>query len=140
MSTSRSGLTDEQVEQANAAMDVSWFWHSRPLILPAGWRSKLFGDAGICYIHDAQRKSVIVSTAILRDGKRWLHFSIAIKDRLPTWDEVVEAKELFLGSDVRALCIFPERSKWVNIHNFCLHLWCCMDGDGLPDFGELGTI
>ena len=37
--------------------------------------------------------------------------------------------------------VFPERKFHVNIHPFCLHLWCCLDGDGLPEFSHgLGTI
>lgn len=35
-----------------------------------------------------------------------------------------------------ALQVLPPRAKHVNIHPFCLHLWCCLDGDVTPDFTQ----
>jgi hypothetical protein len=44
-----------------------------------------------------------------------------------------EVKELFIGGDRQAIQVMPPRSNHVNIHEV-LHLWHCLDGDGLPDF------
>ena len=75
-----------------------------------------------------------MSGAVHQDGRRYVHFSLARTDRIPTWMELVEAKELFLGSDTYAIAVIPPRSRYVNIHNFCLHLWVSLDDYPLPDF------
>lgn len=80
--------------------------------------------------------AVIFSAAVERDGRVWLHLSLSHRGRMPHWSEIVEAKEAFLGAEARALQVFPARSEWVNIHPFCLHLWRCLDDDGIPDFRE----
>lgn len=73
------------------------------------------------------------------DGKRWLHFSMSGEDRLPTWDELVETKEAFLGTEVKAIQVIPPRSQYVNLNPYVLHLWVAVNGDdGLPDFTRGG--
>jgi hypothetical protein len=74
------------------------------------------------------------------DGKTWLHVSMSRRSRMPTYEDMKEVKELFVGRNRQALQIFPKESEHVNIHNYCLHLWCAIEGDGLPAFGEMGTI
>jgi hypothetical protein len=84
-----------------------------------------------------QRKGlrVIVSGAVYDDHRRWLHLSVSRKDTcMPTWDQMSLVKEVFLGPERQAIQVMPPRSKHVNIHESCLHLFCCLDGDCLPDF------
>lgn len=51
------------------------------------------------------------------------HWSFALPDRLPTWDEIKEAKDA-LNLNQKFYCVpFPTREYWVNVHNYCLHLW-----------------
>ena len=60
---------------------------------------------------------------------------------MPTYDDISLVKKVFIGEDKKAIMIFPEKKYHVNIHSFCLHLWHCLDGDGLPEFSHgLGTI
>lgn len=62
--------------------------------------------------------NVIVS----KDAGLW-HMSISRTDRLPTYDELKDARYHFL-SDVKYIVqIFPPKSDFVNVHQFCLHLW-----------------
>ena len=113
-----------------------------PTVLPAGWEevdtSPFTGqpDRDYCraYVKHGTL-NIIVTGARYEDGKAWLHLSISRKNRQsPTWDAMCEVKDLFLGLERTALQIHPPRSKHVSIHPGCLHLWCCLDGDGLPDF------
>lgn len=83
---------------------------------------------------------VLLDCSTFWDGTRWIHASCSRKDRMPTYEDLAEMKAVFFGPDRQALQVFPKKSKHVNIHPFCLHLWSCMDGDGLPDFGRYGTI
>jgi hypothetical protein len=47
---------------------------------------------------------------------------------------LAEAKDMFLGRERLALHLFVPRSQHVHLHPYCLHLWCCLDGDPVPDF------
>jgi hypothetical protein len=115
-----------------------------PKSLPPGWqdcspdeRSPLYGLKN--YRHRDGR-SVCFSVGRQDDGKHWLHVSLVVPKRLPFYSELCDLKETFIGAERQALQVFPPRSKHVNIHERCLHLWSCLDGDGLPDFGRHGSI
>jgi len=89
---------------------------------------------GAKYLHRLNGLTAIVSGTVEEDGRRWLHLSIAHPLGLPSWESLRHAKELFLGRDSRAVQVLPPADEYVNIHQNCLHLWCCIDGDPLPDF------
>jgi hypothetical protein len=55
---------------------------------------------------------------------------------LPDFDDLMIVKELFIGTEAKAIMVFPARSKHVNIHPHCLHLFSCMTGDPLPEFSS----
>lgn len=77
---------------------------------------------------------VISSTNKEQDGKLWQHVSLSRKSRIPTYDDMKYVKSLFIGDDKTAYQIFSKLDNHVNIHPYCLHLWCCLDGEILPDF------
>lgn len=113
-----------------------------PKALPACWQScGSFGPDGWTYKDTRRRLSVIQSIApknYYGDGRTWLHASIAHPDRMPTYRELAELKRLFVGEDRRAIMVLPPKAEHVNIHEHCLHLYCCLDDSLLPDF-SLGT-
>jgi hypothetical protein len=74
------------------------------------------------------------------DGRRWVHVSLSRPSRLPSWEDVRKVKDAFIGRERKALQILPPQAEYVNIHNHVLHLWHCLDGDGLPDFRVEGMI
>lgn len=82
--------------------------------------------------------SVCRSVCRERDGKLWLHVSFSQPSRLPSWQEVTDIKNIFVGKDRFAYQILPPSSSHANYHNFCLHLWHCMDETPLPDFTTIG--
>lgn len=103
-----------------------------PRVLPADWALIGRGDDGGKWAKGVL--SVVASVARELDGKLWLHVSCATPHRLPSWAELREVKDIFVGRDRTALQVLPRAEKHINVHNYCLHLWCCLDGDVTPDF------
>ena len=83
---------------------------------------------------------VILTGSTEVDGKRWLHVSFSRPRRDPSYADLVLVKERFIGPEKQAITVHPRRSEHVSLHEHCLHLWACFDGDGLPDFRKLGVI
>lgn len=52
-----------------------------------------------------------------------LHASMSYPDRLPEWWEVSALKDVLYGPDQDACMMLPRQADWVNLHDFCLHLW-----------------
>jgi len=111
-----------------------------PRVLPSGWSIiDRFGDGYRLQLRDGLR--VIVSTADFPDGRDWMHVSMSRVDRLPSYGDMKHVKEVLIGNDRWAAQFFPPAADHVNIHQFCLHLWCPLTGElPWPNFGEGGTI
>jgi len=77
---------------------------------------------------------VIESVNKEQDGKLWKHVSLSRRSRLPSYEDMKLVKDKFIGEDKLAIQIFVPKSEHVNIHEYCLHLWCCLDENVLPDF------
>jgi hypothetical protein len=110
----------------------SFAWEMKGL--PKGWKVVEKRQDGIMWVNANLGFSVIVSFSREGDGKRWAHLSIAHKSRIPTYTELKYLKDNWLGPHKKCIMLFPEESKHVNIHPYCLHLFHCLDDDGLPDF------
>ena len=57
-----------------------------------------------------------------KEPEGW-HLSISHPTRLPTWDEIKDARYRFLPDRITVAQLLPPRKEWTNIHDFCLHLW-----------------
>lgn len=137
-------MTEREWREAVERTDQEW---SR-VRLPAGWREQDFrgtvteGARGA--VHG--KASVIFSCGRYPIGQPggawWLHVSIAHPERLPSYMDLVELHRVFVGEDRKAIQVFAPKSEHVSIHSRALHLWACLEpaGDGLPNFGEFGTI
>ncbi len=121
---------------AHLAPDCVWVGHYLPDALPPGWSCIQSSPDGAAYRHRGGM-TVIVSGAVEQDGRRWLHVSLARPDRLPTYQDQVLVKNLFIG-DEEAYSVWARKRKHVNIHPFCLHLWFPTEGPVLPDFTRGG--
>lgn len=53
--------------------------------------------------------------------------------KLPSWKDLRDVKDVFIGNR-KAIQVFPVAAEYVNIHPNVLHLFACLDDDGLPDF------
>lgn len=112
---------------------------------PAGWVDAPFPAdspwAGLrCYRRKGDKLAVIFNASTWDDGRVWLHVSLSRPSRMPSYDDMCDVKRLFIGASKKAIQVFAAESDHVNIHPFCLHLWSCVEPDGLPDFGKHGTI
>lgn len=108
-----------------------------PRVLPVGWRHPA-GQPDNCFQSIVHSLAVFLSVERHSDSRRWLHVSVSHRDRIPSWDELRSIKDLFIGRDKKAIQVLPPESEYVNHCPRCLHLWCCLDGDGLPDFRRHG--
>ena len=45
------------------------------------------------------------------------------QNRCPTWEEMCAIKDMFFNDDEVVMQLHPAKSEYVNIHNYCLHLW-----------------
>ena len=100
-----------------------------------GWTQMIKAEDGAAYGNGLGLR-VIVSGAYY-EGKKWIHVSLSRRTRMPTYDDLVMVKRAFLGPDRKAIMVLPEERNHVNIHPYCLHLWHCVDGDGLPEFSAI---
>ncbi len=110
---------------------------SRPVLefeMPDGWTLVQKGENGVACINKSKGLTVITSIDNELDGKFWLHVSVSRKSRLPSWEDLRYVKDEFIGKDKKAMQVLPPQAEYVNIHDYVLHLWHCIDGDPLPDF------
>ena len=99
------------------------------------------GLDGFMYRNKSTGLQVIQSVSIEEDEKLWIHTSFSRRSRIPDYKDIQFVKKSFIGEDNKAIMIFPEKANHVNIHNYCLHLFTCLEDDPLPDFTHgSGTI
>lgn len=103
-------------------------------VLPAGWQIAQEGADGTSYINKSQGIFAILSVSVEQDGKTWLHLSVSRSSRLPSYDDLLWCKSIFIGDKRKAVQVFPPKSEHINIHPYVLHLWACLAEDPLPDF------
>ncbi len=53
----------------------------------------------------------------------WGHLSVSLDDRCPTWKEMCAVKNTFFDDEEICIQLHPKKSDYLNIHNFCLHIW-----------------
>lgn len=69
-------------------------------------------------------KLTVIATLDTDDnGITWEHVSVSLKNRLPTWQELMFIKMLFWDPEDEVLQFFPPQSEYINVHKNCLHLW-----------------
>ena len=109
-----------------------------PSPVPTGWVLVDLGADGAIY-EAINGLVVILSIAHEDDGKRWIHLSVSRASNVPSWDELVGVRDAFFGPETLSIQVLAPRTRHVNIHPYCLHLWRCLDGDPIPDFTRGGN-
>jgi hypothetical protein len=66
---------------------------------------------------------VIASDGIDPDAENWEHVSVSAHGRPPFWEEMAYIKDLFWEPEETVIQFHPPRSKYINCHPWCLHLW-----------------
>ena len=127
--------------QVGAKIDRTEEWGVLPETLPPSWsrlRAPQLQAATFRRERPADdrrdRLTVLVSAHVEADGKRWVHVSASKPGRMPTYDDLAEVKRLFIGDERSAYQVFARADEHYNLHETCLHIWACLDGDPLPDF------
>lgn len=107
--------------------------------LPAGWKALgMSTPFALWAVNIARELRVGVSEAIEVDGRRWRHVSASKPKRVPNYEEMCLVKNIFVGEDMEAYSVWAPKARHVNIHPYCLHFWCPVDGPVLPDFSSGG--
>jgi hypothetical protein len=60
---------------------------------------------------------------------RWQHVSVSLPKRCPNWPEMCFIKDLFFAPGEVVMQLHPAKSNYVNVHEFCLHLWKPLDAE-----------
>ena len=99
-----------------------------------GWKRKshpMF--SGLTWVHAANGVAAL-ETMEWHGDRLWHHVSVSRADgRIPTWQEMSDIKELFIGRDKWAYAVHPPHEQYVNINAGVLH-WYGTDTPALPDF------
>ena len=53
----------------------------------------------------------------------WEHVSIDGKNRMPTWEEMCQLKDMFFDDTECCVEYHPPKSEYVNNVKYCLHIW-----------------
>ncbi len=105
----------------------------RPRVVTANWRLDAEYAQGAAW--KTTRSTVFLTTEFI-DGELWLHMSFSHLDETPTWDELRDAKRIFMGANTKAVSVVPPSGEHYNLHPYCLHLFVCLERDPLPDFRD----
>lgn len=107
------------------------------LVLPPAWdqRSPMALPQGVMARH---YQHVLGLTVLATHEDRgsgtgvWLHISLSRPNKLPSWADVREVKDLFIGRDRCAIHMVPPEEFWLNFHPYTLHLFTRLDGPTVP--------
>lgn len=99
---------------------------------PKGWRELELGGQLRAAGHRAFRRSLdglrVIAGREEHDVQGGvLHVSVSLPDRLPSWEQLKDAKEAFMG-DVWAYQVLAPAKHYLNMHPYVLHLWARADG------------
>lgn len=84
---------------------------------------------------------IIASPGDADENIPWEHVSVSLPNRCPNWPEMSFVKDLFWDAEQAVMQLHPPRSRYVNQHPFCLHLWRPMNAEiPLPPMIAVGTM
>lgn len=68
----------------------------------------------------------------------WDHVSVSTEHRCPLWNEMAYIKDIFFYEEECVIQYHPPKSRYVNVHPYCLHMWKRQDSEfELPDNGMI---
>lgn len=62
-------------------------------------------------------------------GRMVRHVSVSRDDRYPSWDEIKNVRAAFFEDSQYVAQFLPPAEQFVNLHNFCFHLWAKANGE-----------
>jgi hypothetical protein len=108
----------------------------RILVLPNGWK-EIEAPAILqrAYMYKGELAVIISEENHMHYSPKWYrHISLSRKNRVPSWDDVKEVKDLFAGPELKAIMVIPIKAQYININPYVLHIYCPLEFDPLPDF------
>jgi hypothetical protein len=109
-------------------------------LLAEGWKPRIAAPDGMgVWDHRRARMRLVHSVARQDDGKLWGQVSLSLADgTLPGWYPLRNAQWLVYPGRAGLVVVAPE-ARHVNLVQ-AAHVWTCLTGDVIPDFGKYGTI
>jgi len=88
-------------------------------------RSRPGDDFGLFFIPGPKGATLraVASAGAEETDVLWEHVSVSLPNRCPNWPEMDYVKRLFWDDEEAVMQLHPPRSRWVNTHEYCLHLW-----------------
>lgn len=83
---------------------------------------------------------LVMASLLIVEERVWYHVSFSREHRLPSYADLRLVKQHWFGAQRWAIQIFPPSDEHVNIDDFCLHLWHCLDDFPMPSFSIEGQI
>lgn len=85
-------------------------------------------DTGPMRVYVAEVPDGVLRALVSHEPEGWhlsVSFSAILKDdlRLPSWDELKDARYRFVPDRAHMAALLPPRAEWVDFHPTCLHLW-----------------
>lgn len=80
----------------------------------------MFSPNARVFVGRGKNKNLYVISA--KEDGRW-HMSISHPKRLPSWEEIKDARKATLPPNIFLCVLFPPEEFWLNIHDYCMHLW-----------------
>ena len=72
---------------------------------------------------------------IVSNGGGWDHVSVTPcsekRKTCPTWEEMCKIKDMFFDPEEIVVQYHPPKSRYVNRHPYCLHLWRPNNGESI---------
>lgn len=93
--------------------------------------SKEAADGGQAIAYLSSNKKNIPAAIVFSNGGGWDHVSASYYNRVPTWEEMCEIKNMFFHPEEVCVQYHPSESEYVNTFKYCLHIWRKQD-DSIP--------
>jgi hypothetical protein len=91
--------------------------------------TRLFGRIQeAIHAHEAIVVDGVLHALATHEPQGW-HLSVSFKPtngnplRLPSWDELKDARYRFIPDRAHMAALLPPRAEWMDLHPTCLHLW-----------------
>lgn len=102
-----------------------------------------YGPNGMFEIPGPDRRAilrVVASEGVPEvQGYDFEHVSVSLPVRCPTWEEMDFIKRLFWDDQECVMQLHVPRSRHVNEHQYCLHLWRPLNAEiPMPAIGTVG--
>lgn len=135
-------LSEEEMQRISEA-----FAKEQASDIPRGWIAKSLAEnvtqfdnarLGMRVFQEVElhfRSKIVDEIEIYEDMGLWLHISVSVRGakRLPEYEHLKIAKEIFIGPERKAVQVFPPEAEHFTAAEV-LHLFASLDGDPLPDF------